>query len=90
MAEKFDKNEAGALILLYDGKNDIIKRIIEPIVMMNSMLKEPNNKKLLILFVLQTRINKNERMKFNQKYDIITQLICDIKKYLLPKSQQFL
>lgn len=86
MAEKFDLKEAGILIPLYDGKDCTTERIIEGIEMMESMLKEQNNKKLLILFVLKTRFNKNARVKLNQEYSTIPELVSDIKKYLLPKK----
>lgn len=86
MAEKFDLKEAGSLIPTYDGKDETLERIIEGIEMMDSLLKNADNKKLLISYVLKTRLNKNARIKLNTEYDTVSGLIFDIKKYLLPKK----
>lgn len=86
MAEKFDLREAASLIPVMDGKDETVERMVEGIEMLGSVLKEADNKKLLISYVLKTRLNKHARLKLKSEYDTVTDLVTDIKKYLIPKK----
>jgi hypothetical protein len=86
MAKQFDIREASSLIPLLDDKEESIERMIAGIELLDSMLSEPNEKKLLISFILKTRLNKIAQLKLKSKYDTATELVDDIKKYMLPKK----
>lgn len=86
MAEKFDLREAGSLIPVMEDREETIQKIIAGIEMMDNILKEPDNKKMLITFVLKTRLNNAAKLKLNSKYETVKQLVTDITKYLLPKK----
>lgn len=86
MEEKFDFKTAGSLIPIFDGTEETVERAIEGIEMLDSILKDSNNKKLLIAFVLKTRLNKISKLKLKSDYDNASDLISDIKKFLITKK----
>lgn len=86
MEEKFDLKAAGSLIPVFDGKEETVERALEGIEMLDSILKDGNNKKLLISFVLKTRLNKISKLKLKSDYDNVSDLISDIKKFLITKK----
>lgn len=86
MEEKFDLKLAGNLIPVLDGKEETVERAIEGIEMLDSILESKSNKKLLITFVLKTRLNKTSKLKLKSDYNTVADLVSDIKRFLLTKK----
>jgi hypothetical protein len=84
--DKFDIKTAATLIPIMDGTQEVTERIIDGIEMYETCLESDNCKKMLISFILKTRVNKSAKLKLKQKYESITELILDMKTYLLTKK----
>lgn len=84
--EDFNLKTANSLIPIMDGKEETTERILEGIEMYDSCLKKEDNRKLLISFVLKTRLSKSAKLKLKSEYTTIESLIKDIKMYLLTKK----
>ena len=84
--DNFDLKTASTLIPLMDGRQENIEQIIDGIEMYSNCLKGEESKKLLISFVLKTRLSKTAKLKLNPEYSTIESLLLDIKKYLLTKK----
>lgn len=84
--EKFDIKTATSLIPVMDNSEQTIEKIIDGIEMYNEYLVNTTQKKLLITFVLKTRLSKSAKLKLKSEYDNVTNLIQDIKKLLLTKK----
>lgn len=84
--DKFDLKAAASLIPVMDGTDEVTERIINGIDMYNSCLPDDNSRKLLISFVLKTRLSKLAQLKIKSKYDNVDALISDMRNYLLTKK----
>lgn len=84
--EKFDIKTATTLIPQMDNTEETTEKIIDGIDMYSEYLNDVNEKKLLISFVLKTRLTKSAKLKLKSSYDDIPSLIQDIKAYLLTKK----
>lgn len=84
--EKFDIKTATSLIPQMDNTEETTEKIIDGIDMYSEYLNDVNEKKLLISFVLKTRLTKSAKLKLKCSYDDIPSLIQDIKAYLLTKK----
>ncbi|KAF5270727.1 hypothetical protein FQA39_LY01465 [Lamprigera yunnana] len=72
---------AGSLLPLMDGTEDVTMRLINSIELYNTLLDE-NGKKLLITFVLKTRLSENAKVGLQSTYNQCSELIADLKKPL--------
>ncbi|KAJ8736686.1 hypothetical protein PYW08_007342 [Mythimna loreyi] len=84
--ENFELKTASVLIPVMDGKEETTEKIIDGIEMYDSCLKTSDSKKLLISFVLKTRLTKSAKLKLKSEYASVDNLVEDIKTYLLTKK----
>lgn len=84
--ETFDFKTAATLVPVMDDKDETIEKIIDGIEMYDSFLKSKDCKNHLITFVLKTRLTRNAKLKLKSSYVTCSDLIHDIKQYLLPKK----
>lgn len=84
--EKFDMKTATSLIPEMDGSEVTTEKIIDAVELYNSCLKDSGQTKMLISFVLKTRLTKTAKLKLKCDYDNINSLVQDIKTYLLTKK----
>lgn len=84
--ESFNLKTASILIPIMDGKEETVERIIEGIEMYQSCLKGEDSMKLLISFVIKTRLSKTAKLKLKDSYLTVPSLLEDIKKSLLTKK----
>lgn len=84
--ENFELKTASVLIPVMDGKEETTEKIIDGIEMYDSCLKTSDNKKLLISFVLKTRLTKSAKLKLKSEYASVDNLLEDMKTYLLTKK----
>lgn len=82
----FDLKTASTIIPIMDGKEETNERIIEGIEMLNEYSKGEENKKLLISFVLKTRLSKAAKLKLQSEYTTVDSLLTDIKLFLLTRK----
>lgn len=83
--EKFDFKTAVSLLPTMNDKEDVTKQLISAIEMYESMLEE-SSKKILISFVLKTRLSEGAKLRLSQTYGTIKSLVEDMKKHLLVKK----
>ncbi|KAG7295809.1 hypothetical protein JYU34_020874 [Plutella xylostella] len=83
--ENFDLRTASSLIPVMDGSDDTTIKLVESVELYETMLKE-DHKKLLISFILKTRLTKNGKLKLKSEYQTVKDLISDIHKYLITKK----
>uniref|UniRef100_A0A1Y1KWR7 Uncharacterized protein n=1 Tax=Photinus pyralis TaxID=7054 RepID=A0A1Y1KWR7_PHOPY len=84
MGEKFNLKTAGSLLPLMDGSEETTKRLVDAIELYNGLLDE-EGKKLLITYVLKTRLTENAKIRLQTKYEQCDQLIKDLQDHFLPK-----
>lgn len=86
MAEKFCLKTAGSLLPIMDNKEDTTKQLIDAIELYDSMLDE-GSKKILIAFVIKTRLSQSAKLKLKSTYLSIEELSADLKKhFIITKS----
>lgn len=81
---EFDIKTATGLIPVMDGKLETTEKLIDAIELYLGCNKE--DEKLLIIFILKTRLNKYAKLKLKQEYDTLKNLIIDMRKFLLIKK----
>lgn len=64
--------------------------MIQGIEMYDSCLTKPEDKKLLISFVIKTRLTKLAQLKLKSNYETTKDLITDIKNICSQKNLQIL
>nr|XP_022915548.1 uncharacterized protein MAL13P1.304-like [Onthophagus taurus] len=79
MGENFDLKTAGSLLPLMDGKEETTKQLIDSIELYSELLNA-DGKKLLINYVLKTRLSGNAKVRLNKKYDTVETLVRDIRE----------
>lgn len=84
--DKFDIKTAISLIPVMDNTEETIEKIIDGIEMYDEYLVNVTQKKLLISFVLKTRLTKTAKLKLKSEYDDVMSLIQDIRDFLLTKK----
>ncbi|KAJ8914285.1 hypothetical protein NQ315_011019 [Exocentrus adspersus] len=82
MGEKFCLKTAASLLPLMDGTEEVTKRLMESIEFYDSLL-DADNKKLLIQYVLKTRLSQNAKIRLKSSYQTSAQLILDLKKHFI-------
>lgn len=84
--QPFDLKTASSIIPVVEIlTNESIEKLICNIELYNSFV-DKKCEHMIINFVLKTRLPRIARLKLSEKYDSITDLINDIKKYLLTKK----
>lgn len=84
--DKFDLKTATSLVIVMDGKEETTEKVIDGIEMYSTYLKDAESKKLLIDFVLKTRLTKSAKLKLNSSYNTCADLIKHMKERLLTRK----
>lgn len=84
--ESFDLKTAASLLPVMDSTEETTQKIIDSLELYSSCLKDEGSKKLLISFVLKTRLSKSAKIKLKSQYTSCESLIKDMKSYLLTKK----
>lgn len=82
---EFDLKTACNLIPVMDNNENTSKRIIDSVEMYSEMLSD-SGKKLLIKFVLKSRLSENAKLRLSTEYSSISDLVKDLRKCLLTKK----
>lgn len=82
---EFDLKTACSLIPVMNSKENNIKSIIDSVEMYADMLSEAG-KKLLITFVLKSRLSENAKLRMSNNYTSANDLVRDLRSVLLPKK----
>lgn len=77
--ETFDLKTAGSLLPLMNGKEETTKQLIDSIELYSELLNA-DGKKLLINYVLKTRLSGNAKVRLNKNYNSVETLIRDIRE----------
>lgn len=84
MTDKFDIKTAANLLPVLDGKEETTQALLDAIEMYEEMI-DAAGKKLLVTFVLKTRLDASSKLKLKSTYSTISALKSDIKEILLTK-----
>lgn len=82
---EFDLKTACNLIPVMDNTENSIKRIIDSVDMYSDMLSVAGNK-LLVKFVLKSRLTENAKLRLSSDYATASDLVNDIRNKLLTKK----
>lgn len=82
----FDLKTALSLLPLMTDEEVVVKQLIDNIEYYNSTLSTPECKKQLINFVLKSRLSQTAKLQLSQSYSTVDDLLCDMKKTLLPQK----
>lgn len=85
MGEKFDLRTAASLLPSMDGTDDVTKQLIDAIELYSELLDD-NGKKLLINYVVKTRLSQNAKLRLEKTYNSTEDLVKDIRTHLLTKK----
>lgn len=85
MGEKFDLKTATSLLPIMDGTEIVTKQLIEAIRLYGEML-DADGKKLLINYVLKTRISESAKIRLNKTYTSYENLVQDLQSYFISKK----
>lgn len=83
--EKFDLKTAISLLPVMTGDENVTKQLISNIEMYSGMIDE-SGKTSLITFILKSRLSESAKLRMCQNYTSISDLIKDMKSFLLPKK----
>jgi hypothetical protein len=81
----FDLKTALSLLPVVDVDENQINQLIDGLQFYSGTLKE-KDQGILINFVVKTRLSTKAKLKIKSDYATVSDLIGDIKKYLLPKK----
>lgn len=85
MTDKFDLKTAASLLPAMDGSEDSTKQLIDAIELYSELL-DNNSHKLLINYVLKTRLSQSAKIRLEKTYATVNNLISDMKIHLLTKK----
>lgn len=85
MSEKFDLKTAATLLPLMNGSENVTKQLIDAIDLYNDLL-DADGKKLLITYVLKTRLSQSAKIRLKQQYATVEALVTDLKGNLLTQK----
>lgn len=85
MADKFDLKVVSGLLPIMNGNEDITKQLIDGIIFYAGTLGNDQHK-LLIQYVLKTRLSNNAKIRLNSDYNTIEELIKDITTNFITKK----
>lgn len=83
--EKFDLRTAASLLPAMTGSEAVTCQLIDAIELYGTLLDEAGNK-LLIQYVLKTRLNHAAKLRLNTTYNSVAQLVEDMRKFLINKK----
>lgn len=83
----FDLKTAISLLPVLNGKEETVQSLIDAIELYDSMLND-EGKKLLIKFVIKTRLTASAKLRLAAEYVTIPQLVTDMRKYLLTRKSE--
>lgn len=86
MADSFDLKLALNLLPVMTDDDDNTKQLIEGIEYYSAVLSKTECKTKLIQFVLKSRLSQKAKLKLQQTYTTIDELIRDMQKILLPQK----
>lgn len=81
----FDVKVALHLLPVMTDKEQNTKELIDGIEYYCSILSAPSQSQL-ITFVLKTRLSQSAKLKLSDKYEKVDELLCDMRKQLLPQK----
>lgn len=79
----FDLKTAVSLLPTMDGSETVTKQLIDAIELYSSMIKDADSK-LLINFVLKTRLTQSAKLRISDKHTKVSDLVDEMKFHLLP------
>lgn len=82
MAEKFCLKTAASLLPVMNGSEDVTRQLIDSIELYDTLLDE-SGKKLLVVYVLKTRLSQSAKIRLQKSYVNSESLIADIKKHFI-------
>ncbi|KAK5639017.1 hypothetical protein RI129_011509 [Pyrocoelia pectoralis] len=85
MGESFDLKTACSLLPRMDGTEDGTKQLIDSIRLYADLLKDEDHK-VLINYVLKTRITENAKIRLNKVYETVERLTNDIRENFISKQ----
>jgi hypothetical protein len=85
MGEKFDMKTAASLLPHMDGTEDSTRQLIDAVELYSELL-DNDGKKFLIKYVLKAKLSQSAKMRLEQTYANINDLIQDMKNHLLSKK----
>lgn len=83
--ENFDFKTATSMLPVMTGAESVTKSLIDAIDLYSSSLNE-DGKKMLIKFVLKTRLSENAKLRLSDTYDSIESLMIDMRNHLLTQK----
>lgn len=83
--EKFELKTAASLLPVMTGDETVTKQLISNIEMYETMIDD-SSKKLLILFVLKSRLSESAKLRMCSNYLTVTDLLRDMRSILLTKK----
>lgn len=84
--DNFDLKTALSLLPILNDEEIVTKQLIESLDYYSSTITEQENQLKLIPFVLKTRLSPKAKLKLKPKYDKISDLIRDMRLFLLPQK----
>ncbi|CAG9761338.1 unnamed protein product [Ceutorhynchus assimilis] len=78
----FDLKTAVSLLPILDDTEETTNKLVDAIELYESMLKA-EDKPALIKFVLKTRLTSSAKLRLNDSYNSVADLLVDIKRHLL-------
>jgi hypothetical protein len=85
MGEKFDLKTAASLLPHMDGTEDSTRQLIDAVELYSELL-DNDGKTFLIKYVLKAKLSQSAKMRLEQTYANINDLIQDMKSHLLSKK----
>lgn len=83
--DNFDLKTAVSLLPTMDGTETVTNQLIDAIELYETIIKEADIK-MLINFVLKTRLTQSAKLRLSNTYDTIKNLVDDMKTHLLTKK----
>ncbi|KAH9638753.1 hypothetical protein HF086_001993 [Spodoptera exigua] len=84
--EKFNLKTAASLVPVMDSTEESVEKIIDSVELYDCCLTETSCKKITCFFCIKTRLTKTAKLKLKRDYDSCTDLIKDMKLFLLTKK----
>lgn len=84
--DTFELKTALTLLPVMTNEETSIKQLIDNVQYYDSLLKSSDCKKKLIQFVLKSRLSQAAKLRLQDNYSSITELIKDMRKELLPNK----